>query len=104
MAKSFFVLKGRSSDGYYDDHENHHAMVYNDPYDICYCEDYDDAKKMLIEESRQDFGFEFMELEYFKESKDKITKRYAEYDKRHHRYTEGIEVSWWIAEIEFTKP
>lgn len=104
MAKSFFVLKAKSNDGYYDDHAKYHAMVYNDPYEICFCETYDDAKKMLVKESHKVREFDWMELVYCREDDTNIVKRYAEYDKRHNRYTEGFEVAWWITEIEFTKP
>ena len=104
MAKSFFVLKAKSNDGYCDDHGDYHAMVCNDPFTMHYCETYDDAKKLLAKESRQKCRYEWMDVVYFKEDKDKIVKRYAEYDKRKHRYTEGFEVTWWIDKIDFTKP
>ena len=104
MANSFFAINVRCNNDYYDERGTYHPMVCDDPYVICYCDTYEDARKMLNKESRKNKVYDWIELTYMREDETNITKRYGEYDKRKHRYTEGMETIWWITETEFTKP
>ena len=104
MAKSFYILKLKSSQGHYDDDGTYRATKYEDPRELCYCETYSDAKEMLAKYSQTVKEYDWVELTYVNRADDKITKRYGEYDKRRHKFMDGYEVTLWIIEKEFTKP
>lgn len=104
MAKSFYILKKKSSQGHYDDDGTYCATEYEGPYELCYCETYGDAKEMLAKYSQTLKEYDWVELTYVNRADDKITKRYGEYDKRKQKFKDGYEVTLWIIEKEFTKP